>query len=111
MWQHKNVLHFNGEPVLPLLIKASHHNFRCIFNEFTGTNSFLPYRYGLAGILSTNVMIVGLLYLGYLGTVAYCVLQKIKADRDSSKVQSRIVSFNCAYIAVSGISFFMNVRF
>lgn len=72
-------------------------------------SSFLPYRYGLAGILTTNVIIVGLLYLGYLGAVAFCVFQKIKADPDSSKVQSRIVSFNCAYIAVSGISFFLNL--
>lgn len=69
----------------------------------------MPYRYGLAGIITGNVMLAGLLYLGYLVVVASLVFRKIREDPDSRKVQCRIVSLNCAYIAASGVSFYTNV--
>lgn len=56
-------------------------------------------------------MIAGLLYLAYLVLVSCLVLRKIRADPDSRKVQCRIVSFNCAYIVASGVTFYTNVRF
>ncbi|CDJ60897.1 hypothetical protein, conserved [Eimeria maxima] len=72
-------------------------------------SSLMPYRYGLAGIITGNVMLAGLLYLGYLVVVASLVFRKIREDPDSRKVQCRIVSLNCAYIAASGVSFYTNL--
>ncbi|KAL8272684.1 hypothetical protein Esti_003388 [Eimeria stiedai] len=72
-------------------------------------STFLPYRYGLAGLLSSNVIIVGLLYAAYLMAVGLMVLKKMKEDSDSRKVQARVISLDCAYIAASGISFFANL--
>ncbi|CDJ51049.1 hypothetical protein, conserved [Eimeria brunetti] len=69
----------------------------------------LPYRYGLAGIATGNVMFAGLLYLAYLVVVSSLVFRKLKEDPDNRKVQCRIVSLNCAYIAASGIFFYTNL--
>ncbi|KAL8450787.1 hypothetical protein Emag_003075 [Eimeria magna] len=109
--QRQDVLHYPGEPFLPhhfyvrWLIDLDSTNTSSIFAK----NSFLPFRYGLAGLISSNVIIVGLLYAAYIVTVGLMVLKKLKEDSDSRKVQSRVISLDCAYIAASGISFFANL--
>lgn len=108
--KHEDVLYFGGEPVLPLTFKVCRYLPSPSANGSIGSNSFLPFRYGVAGLLTGNHIYAGLLYLAYLLAVSTLVLQKVKADPDSRKVQSRIVALDCAYIAISGISFFMNVR-
>ncbi|XP_026193332.1 uncharacterized protein LOC34622901 [Cyclospora cayetanensis] len=82
-----------------LLANFSYHFVSC----------FVPYVYGLAGLVTSNIIVAGFVYLAYLGAVAYLLYLKIKADPESRKVQSRIVTFNCAYVVASGISFYTNV--
>ncbi|KAL8431401.1 hypothetical protein Efla_001756 [Eimeria flavescens] len=77
--------------------------------SYHAISTFLPYRYGLAGFVTGNVMFAGLLYAAYLAAVSLMVLKKIKEDADSRKVQARVISMDCAYIVASGVSFYGNL--
>lgn len=70
--------------------------------------SFLPYRYGIAGIVTSNSMIAGLLYIAYLVGVSMVVFDKLKKS-DPKGAQNRVLAFDCAFIATAGISFYCNV--
>jgi len=72
-------------------------------------SSFLPFRYGLAGIVTSNPMIAGALYIAYLAVVANMINARIREDPDARKAQARVVSFDCAFVAVAGFSFLLNL--
>ncbi|CBZ56360.1 conserved hypothetical protein [Neospora caninum Liverpool] len=73
-------------------------------------SGFLPGHFGIAGMLTGNPVIAGLLYILWLGSVSTGIFFFITSEEaDARKTQDLVVGFCCSYCAVAGLSFLTNV--